>query len=171
MADARTGKIERKLVSANADPHFDALRFIDSAGDWSPDGEKFVFTVFAEGDNELAIVDVNSGRIERNIDLDEVGAISSPSWSPDGQYIAFSGLNGGVSDIYRLDIETGAVEQLTNDKFADFQPTWSPDGTKIAFVTDRGSNTDFDDLRYSQPQIGFVDVLSRTWKCWVCSAT
>ena len=161
VADARTGKIERKLVSANADPHFDALRFIDSAGDWSPDGEKFVFTVFAEGDNELAIVDVNSGRIERNIDLDEVGAISSPSWSPDGQYIAFSGLNGGVSDIYRLDIETGAVEQLTNDKFADFQPTWSPDGTKIAFVTDRGSNTDFDDLRYSQPQIGFVDILSR----------
>ncbi len=160
VADARTGEIERKLVSANADPHFDALRFIDSAGDWSPDGEKFVFTVFAEGDNELAIVDVSSGAIERNIDLDEVGAISSPSWSPDGQYIAFSGLQGGVSDIYRLDIETGAVLQLTNDMFADFQPTWSPDGSTIAFVTDRGSVTDFEALQYSRPQIAFVDVLT-----------
>ena len=161
LADARTGEIERKLVSANSDPHFDNLRFIDSAGDWSPDGEQFVFTVFAQGDNELAIVDVNTGTIERNIDLEEVGAISSPTWSPDGQYIAFSGLDGGVSDIYRLDIETGAVTQLTDDKFADFQPTWSPDGTTIAFVTDRGSITDFEELQYSRPQIGFVDVLTK----------
>ena len=160
VADARTGEIRRKLVSANADPHFDALRFIDSAGDWSPDGQQFVFTVFAEGDNELAIVDVNSGKIERNIDLDEVGAISSPTWSPDGQYIAFSGLTGGVSDIYRLDLETGVVAQLTDDKFADFQPTWSPDGTTIAFVTDRGGVTDFEALQYSRPQIAFLDVLS-----------
>ena len=161
LADARTGEIERKLVSANSDPHFDNLRFIDSAGDWSPDGEHFVFTVFAQGDNELAIVDVNTGTIKRNIDLEEVGAISSPTWSPDGRYIAFSGLDGGVSDIYRLDLETGAVSQLTDDKFADFQPTWSPDGTTIAFVTDRGSITDFEELRYSRPQIGFVDVLTK----------
>ena len=161
VADARTGEIERKLVSANSDPHFDALRFIDSAGDWSPDGERFVFTVFAEGDNELAIVNVNNGQIERNIDLDEVGAISSPAWSPDGRYLAFSGLDGGISDIYRLDLETGAVAQLTDDKFADFQPTWSPDGSTIAFVSDRGGVTDFDEMRYSRPQLAFIDVNTR----------
>ncbi len=158
VADARTGEIQRKLVSANADPHFDALRFIDSAGDWSPDGEKFVFTVFAEGDNELAIVDANDGDVERKIDLEEVGAISSPAWSPDGQYIAFSGLNGGVSDIYVWDVETGALRQLTNDKFADFQPTWSPDGATIAFVSDRSSTTDFEILQYSKPQIALLEV-------------
>ncbi len=158
IADARTGEIQRKLVSANADPHFDALRFIDSAGAWSPDGEKFVFTVFAQGDNELAIVEVGSGKIERKIDLDDVGAITAPAWSPNGQYIAFSGMQGGVSDIYVWDVETGALRQLTNDKFADLQPTWSPDGTTIAFASDRGSITDFENLKYSKPQIAFATV-------------
>ncbi|MEE2668994.1 MAG: peptidase S9 [Gemmatimonadota bacterium] len=157
IADARTGEIERKLVSANADPHFDALRFIDSAGDWSPDASKFVFTVFAQGDNELAIVDVESGDIEKKIDLEGIGAITSPTWSPDGQYIAFSGMNGGVSDIYSWDVTTGAVRQLTDDKYSDFQPTWSPDGSTIAFVSDRGLTTNFESLEYENPLLAFLD--------------
>ena len=160
VADARTGEIQKKLVSANADPHFDALRFIDSAGDWSPDGSQFVFAVFADGDNELAIVDVASGDIERKIKLDGIGAITSPAWSPDGQTIALSGLAGGVSDIYTWNVATGALRQLTNDRNADLQPTWSPDGSTIAFVSDRGAITDFETLRYSKPQIAFLDVES-----------
>lgn len=160
VADARTGEIQRTLVSANRDSHIDALRFIDSAGDWSPDGTQFVFAVFAEGDNELAIVDVESGDIERKIALDGIGAITSPAWSPDGQFIAFSGLAGGVSDIYTWDVGTGALRQLTDDKHADLQPTWSPDGSTIAFVSDRGAITDFEALQYSKPQIAFLDVAS-----------
>jgi Tol biopolymer transport system component len=160
VADARTGEIQKKLVSANSDPHFDALRFIDSAGDWSPDGTQFVFAVFADGDNELAIVDVESGDIERKISLDGIGAITSPAWSPDGQFIAFSGLTGGVSDIYSWDVVTGALRQHTDDKHADLQPTWSPDGSTIAFVSDRGPITDFETLQYSKPQIAFLDVAS-----------
>ena len=161
LADARTGEIQKKLVSADKDGHFDALRFIDSAGDWSPDGTQFVFAVFADGDNELAIVDVESGNIERKIKLDGIGAITSPAWSPDGQYIAFSGLDGGVSDIYTWDVVTGALTQLTDDKHADLQPNWSPDGSTIAFVSDRGEITDFENLVYSKPQIAFLDVASR----------
>ena len=160
LADARTGEIQKKLVSANADPHFDALRFIDSAGDWSPDGSQFVFAVFADGDNELAIVDVESGDIARKIKLDGIGAITSPAWSPDGQHIAFSGLSGGVSDIYTWDVTTGALRQHTDDRNADLQPTWSPDGATIAFVSDRGAPTDFEILQYSKPQIAFLDVAS-----------
>ena len=161
VADARTGEIQRKLVSANADQHFDALRFIDSAGDWSPDGTQFVFVVFADGDNELAIVNVENGDVERKIKLDGIGAITSPAWSPDGQYIAFSGLDGGVSDIYTWDVVSGALTQLTDDKHADLQPTWSPDGSTIAFASDRGAITDFENLVYSKPQISFLDVASR----------
>ncbi|GMR13866.1 MAG: DPP IV N-terminal domain-containing protein [Gemmatimonadota bacterium] len=161
IADARTGEIIRKLVSANSDPHFDALRFIDSAGDWSPDGSKFVFIVFAEGDNELAIVNTENGEIERKISIDGVGALTNPAWSPDGRYIAFSGMEGGVSDIYIWDVNTGALRQMTDDKNADLQPTWSPDGRTIAFVSDRGPNTDFSVLKYSKPRVAFLDVQTR----------
>ena len=34
---------------------------------WSPDGSSFVFVVFADGDNELAIVNTQNGDIERKI--------------------------------------------------------------------------------------------------------
>lgn len=160
IADARTGEIIRKLVSANSDPHFDALRFIDSAGDWSPDGSQFVFIVFADGDNELAIVDTENGDILRKISIDGVGALTNPAWSPDGQYIAFSGMEGGISDIYIWDVTTGALRQMTDDKHADLQPTWSPDGRTIAFTSDRGSSTDFSVLEYSKPRVAFLDVRS-----------
>ncbi|MCH7855811.1 MAG: PD40 domain-containing protein [Gemmatimonadetes bacterium] len=160
LADARTGEIRKKLVSANSDSHFDALRFIDSAGDWSPDGTQFVFSVFADGNNELAIVDVESGDVTDKIPLEGIGAITSPAWSPDGQFIAFSGLTGGISDIYTWDVVTGALIQHTDDKHADLQPTWSPDGSTIAFVSDRGAITDFETLEYSKPQIAFLDVAS-----------
>lgn len=158
IADARTGEVVRKLVSANSDPHFDALRFVDSSGDWSPDGNRFVFSVTAEGDNELAIVNVNNGEIEAKIDIDEVGAITNPTWSPDGQWIAFTGTSGGISDIYMYNVETEEVRQLTHDKYADMQPAWSPDGRTIAFASDRGPETDFDLLTFGMTRLAFLDV-------------
>jgi Tol biopolymer transport system component len=158
IADARTGEVVRKLVSANSDPHFDALRFVDSSGDWSPDATRFVFAVTAEGDNELAIVNVESGEIEEKIDIEEVGSITNPTWSPDGQWIAFTGARGGISDIYMYNVETEEVRQITNDKYADMQPAWSPDGRTIAFATDRGVETDFGSLTFGKTRLGFVDI-------------
>jgi dipeptidyl aminopeptidase/acylaminoacyl peptidase len=158
IADARTGEVIRKLVSANSDPHFDALRFVDSSGDWSPDGSRFVFSVTAEGDNELAIVNVESGEIESKIDIEEVGSITNPTWSPDGRLIAFTGMHGGVSDLFTYNVETEEVLQVTDDKYADMQPAWSPDGTTIAFATDRGMETDFGTLTFGKTRLGLVNV-------------
>ena len=161
IADARTGEIEKKLISANGDPHFDALGFMETAGDWSPDGSQFVFTVTAQGDNELAIIDVESGNIAKNIDFEGIGAIKSPTWSPDGTSIAFSGLKGGISDIYIWDITAEELNQLTDDKYADLQPTWSPDQSTIAFVSDRYERADFDQLTYGKAGLAFLEIESR----------
>ena len=138
LADAETGEVTRKLVSAASDPHFDALRFLDSAGAWSPDGRSFAFVVFERGDNRLSIVDVETGRVERRIEVPGVGGISSPAWSPDGRRIAFSGAasDSGLSDIYLLEVETGAARKLTDDPWGDLQPAWSPDGGTLAWVTE-----------------------------------
>jgi Tol biopolymer transport system component len=158
LADARTGEILKKLVSADTDPHFEALRFIDSAGTWSPDGKFFAFVVFADGDNQLAILDVEDRDVVQRIATEGIGAISNPAWSPDGGTIAFSGQVGGMSDLFLVDVETEEVTRLTDDKHADFQPAWSPDGRTIAFVSDRGPETDFEMLRYSDYRIALLDV-------------
>src|SRR5690606_31987865 len=59
IADAETGEIIKRMKSGNADPHFDAIRFINSAGSWSPDGRYLAFITFVEGDNEITIFDVD----------------------------------------------------------------------------------------------------------------
>ncbi|MEA2564075.1 MAG: hypothetical protein QOH06_5579 [Acidobacteriota bacterium] len=160
LADARTGEIKAKLLSADADSHFDALRFLDSSGSWSPDGRRFAFAVFAGGDNELAILDVRSRNVERRYEVQGVGAIWNPAWSPDGRSIAFSGSAGGISDLYLLDVASGQTRKLTDDRFGDMQPEWSPDGRTIAFVSDRGAGTDLTRLADGPMTIWSIDVAS-----------
>jgi Tol biopolymer transport system component len=158
VADATTGKVIKKLGGPSSDPHFDAISFVNSAGDWSPDGSKFAFIVYAEGNNEIAILDTRSTSVERRIKLPGIGAVTSVSWSPDGRNLAFSGLAGGVSDLYLLDLQAGTIRQLTNDRYADIQPTWSPDGKTLAFATDRGAQTDFNTLKFSSLQLATYDI-------------
>jgi hypothetical protein len=146
LADARTGRIEGRLVSESSDRHFDALRFLDSAGAWSPDSRKLAFVVFAQGDNDLAVLDIASRKIERRYKLDGVGELWNPAWSPDGRSIVLSGSAGGISDLYLVDVASGSVRKLTDDVYADLQPTWSPDGRSIAFVSDRGAGAEIETL-------------------------
>ncbi|MDE2772338.1 MAG: peptidase S9 [Gemmatimonadota bacterium] len=160
LADANTGRVIRKLSSATSSPHFDALRYVESAGTWSPDGTQFAFAVFKGGDNAITIVNVESGNEVRTFHPLPSGAINNPSWSPDGRTIAFSGTVGGISDLYLWDLESDGVRRLTHDKHGDFHPDWSPDGSTIVFASDRGPETDFDRLVYSKFRLSFVDVES-----------
>jgi hypothetical protein len=157
VADARTGRVRKRLSSPATDPHFDAVSFLYSAGAWSPESRKMAYIVVAEGDNEIAILDVNSGRLERRIHPEGIGAISTLSWSPDGRTLAISGIKGGMSDLFLYDLESGRVRQLTTDRYADLHPTWSPDGRTIAFVTDRGEGTSFETLQYRDMRLAVAD--------------
>ena len=157
VADVETGKIVKKLTSPNSDAHFDAISFINSSGAWSPDGKKFALIVYANGDNEITIYDVESGKNERQLRFKGVGAINDVSWGPNDKLV-FSGLHGGLSDIFTYDLSSGALVQVTNDRYANLQPVWSPDGRTIAFATDSGSNTDFEQLRYGKMNIALRDM-------------
>lgn len=161
VANAETGEVIAELDRAGTTSHFNALRFINSAGTWSPDGRRLAFVSFAEGDNQITIWNVQKESIERSFSVEGVTSMSNPAWSPDGSRLAFSGTDGGISDLYVLDLETKTVRQLTNDRYADLQPTWAPDGETLAFATDR-AKTNLDLLASSSNMdLGLIDVESR----------
>jgi len=162
LADAATGRVEKRLAGARSDPHFDSLRFLDSAGAWSPDGDRFAFVVVARGDNLITIVDTASNDVVQRLTVPDVPAILNIAWSPDGSRLALAGASQGVSDLYLFDLASGDVERLTDDFYADLQPAWSPDGGTLAFVSDRGSGSSIEDLSFGPLHISLLDLDSRS---------
>lgn len=161
LADAHTGKLLKELVSSNTDRHFDALRFFNSAGSWSPNGKNFAFIVIEDGDDEIAVLDVNSRSIDKQLKIPGVPAISHISWSPDGTNLLISGSSGGKSDLYLYNLNTNKTTQLTDDKYAELQPSWSPDGKRIAFATDNNPQSDFDNFKFGSMKIAVMDLQTK----------
>lgn len=139
LAEAKTGKIIRKLSSQVSNSHIDDFNFLESAGTWSPDSKQFAFSIFSKGRNELMIIDVASGRQILSADMGNVEQFGNLSWSPNGQDIAFSGMIEGQSDIFSYNLNDKKVTQITNDNFSDYAPNYSKDGKLIAFSSDRVS--------------------------------
>jgi hypothetical protein len=157
LADARTGKVQRRLTETAVDNHLQSLQFIQSAGSWRADGRQFVFAGIAGGDPVLQLYDVDKGSKAREVRLPQLGEAFNPTWSPDGRSIAFAGVVNGLSDLYVYDLERDSLRQLTSDAYADLQPAWSPDGTTLAFATDR-FGTDLERLTTVPYRIALLDV-------------
>lgn len=136
LADARTGKVMRKIASTASDGHIDQFNYIESAGAWSPNDQRFAYDVYEQGQSVLVIQDIFKGKKTEKIKLDGVPAFSNPAWSPDGKTIVVSGLVNGQTDLYALDLRSRKVRRLTNDRAAEILPTWSADSKRIAFSSD-----------------------------------
>ena len=104
LAEATTGKILRKLISTAADPHFESLQFLQSAGAWDKESKRLVIATVKSGRPALAIVDAASGDIVREIKFEAFGEIFQPTWAPDGNSIAFSAQTGGFTDLFIYDL-------------------------------------------------------------------
>ena len=159
LADAKTGKVIRNLVSESRDAHMDSLRFIESAGSWSPDSRRLAFITFARGDNFLSLVDVESGNVE-HIRVPGIEAIINVAWSPDGNTIALAAQMTGVSDLFLYDLSSRQVRRLTSDKYTDLHPAWSPDGRSIAFISDRGTGSSLEQLQFAELRLNTIEVSS-----------
>ena len=160
LADASTGKILKKISSAQRASHIDALDFIESAGTWSPDGSQFAYVVYSQGVNKLIMLDVFKNKIVNEVELSGVPAFANPSWSPDGNRIVVSGLVQGKTDLYCYDLQEKRIKKLTNDHYANIQPAWSPDGNFVAFVSDRLSQQHGKTHGKYTFNIAYVDVSS-----------
>ena len=136
LADAKTGKLMRKVASTASDGNVDHFNFLESAGTWSPDSKRFAFDVYENGRSVLVIKGIFKGAKSEKIRIPDVPAFSNPTWSPDGKTIVVSGLVRGQTDLYEYNLKSKKVRRLTNDRYSEILPTWSADGQTLAFSTD-----------------------------------
>ena len=165
LADAETGRVKRRLVKSTLNSNYESLRFINSAGSFSPDGRYFAIAAKRKDRDDLVILDVKKDKEVRRIRI-PLNGLTTPSWSPDGRQLVFTGYDGGLSDLFIVNADGSDLHRLTNDKYADLEPSWSPDGKTIAFVTDRSPATDFEALKFGKLRIallhldnGSIDIL------------
>ena len=157
LADAETGRVKQRLVKSTLNNNYESLRFINSAGSFSPDGRYFAIAAKHKDRDDLVILDVQKGTEASRIRV-PLNGLQTPRWSPDGSQLVFTGFTNGVTDLYIVNRDGTELQRLTNDKYADLHPSWSPNGNTIAFVTDRGPATDFDLLRFGNLRIALYHV-------------
>ena len=147
LADARTGRVVRRLTRAALDPHLWSLQFIQSAGSFDAAGKRFAYASVERGRPVLNVYDLDRQRVEKKLKLSGLEEAFHPTWSPDGSRIAFSAQSGGWTDLFVVELASGKLTRLTNDAFAALEPAWSPDGAQLAYVTD-AFTTDLAALTY-----------------------
>jgi Tol biopolymer transport system component len=104
---------------------------INTSPVWSPDGERIAFVSTRSGQQDIYVVDVQSG-VERRLTYIAVSA-NNPVWSPDGQQIAFTTYAGGSRSIWIVNADGNNLYRLPTRTSEAISPTWSPDGEQIAF--------------------------------------
>jgi TolB protein len=105
---------------------------------FSPNGDMATYMNFADGNPQVYLLQLSSGRQQR---LANVGAMTfAPRFSPDGGTVAFSVEQGGATNIYAVGVGGGQPMQLTSGAAIDTGPSYSPDGSRIVFESDRGGS-------------------------------
>ncbi len=147
------GAVPGELDIYSALPDGSGLRRVTSmAGaerepSYSPGGTKIAFVNDRDGDHEIYVKNLATGRTSRLTDNGTPDL--SPTWSPSGRKIAFASLRGGDFEIYKMNASDGSNKRRltpTDDDYSDTRPAWSPEGRRIAFVR---SDPNFDQGAYA----------------------
>lgn len=141
ILNAFTGKKIKTLIRGQTNVAFEELNVEDNTTPnlcWSPDGNEIALSVMSEGNDQLAIINYNTGKAQK-YQFKNIDAILSASWSPDGKKIVFAGSSGSFSDIYVFNLETHKLTNVTHDILSDNDPSWGPDSKWIYFTSDRGN--------------------------------
>ena len=161
LANGETGQVKRRILKSGVSSNYETYRFINSQANWSPDGKYLAFAAKRGPRDEIVVADVARNKQVGRIQL-KLSGVTTPSWSPDGKQLVFTGYDGGLSDLFVVNRDGSDLRRLTSDKYGDLHPVWSPDGKTIAFATDRGPQTDFKTLAFSNFRIALYDLATGT---------
>ncbi len=96
---------------------------IESAPDWSPDGQSLVFQGQEAGRPDTDIFWMTIGGTPEKITDSDANDIQ-PRFSPDGQYLVFSSDRSGNWDVYIYEIATQSTYQVTTSPYVDIANDW-----------------------------------------------
>src|SRR5262249_11883669 len=107
---------------------------------WSPDGERFLFTRIHAGKMGLWIMNADGSDLHRLFKHDEAPDFDG-HWSPDGKKIIFvfdilEGTDGKLH-IHTINADGTENKVLIPNKAFEESPRFSPDGKHLAFVSTR----------------------------------
>jgi TolB protein len=105
---------------------------------WSLDGKYITFTSYKDGNPDLFIYTVATGRVKKLSGYQ--GINSGSNWSPEGKWVAYSGAVKGDVNIYLIKPNGGKRFNFISGNGLDVDPSFSPDGKYLAFVSGRYGN-------------------------------
>jgi len=107
---------------------------MDVEPNWSPDGTKLAYMSDRNGNMDVWIRDLVTGKDKLLVDMPE--DLNFPTFSPDGNKVAFyqgDPRNAwGRSTLYTADVSTPKTTKVHESLFVPSQASWSPDGKTIA---------------------------------------
>lgn len=109
---------------------------LNTGADLSPDGSDVALILSKDGNPELYIKNLRSGRLTRLTDTPHA-AEASPSWSPRGDQIVYVSDQSGRPQLYAVSRGGGRARRLTSRGTENVSPDWGPDGL-IVFCSRQG---------------------------------
>jgi len=131
---------------------------LNASGAIAPDGKSMAMILSRDGNPELYIKSLRTGRLKR-LTTTRRGNEASPCWSPDGNHIAYVSDTSGSPQIYILAKDGGRAKRLTSSGTENVAPDWGPNGY-IAFCSRIGGRYR---IAVTDPSAQSLKVLETDW--------
>ncbi len=128
---------------------------LNSGGVLSPDGQDMAVVLSKDGNPELYVKNLRSGRLTRLTNTPRANE-ASPSWSPDGRQIVYVSDQAGRPQLYIIARDGGAPRRVTSRGSENVAPDWGPNGL-IAFAGRVGGRYQVAIMDPQTEQIRYVD--------------
>jgi Tol biopolymer transport system component/DNA-binding winged helix-turn-helix (wHTH) protein len=115
---------------------FIATTLLDAEPQFSPAGNRIVFSSNRSGSDEIWVCDSDGSNA---FQLTSFGGpqLGSPRWSPDGTQVCFDVNVDGQFDVQVVAAEGGKPQRLTTSSADDYAPSWSHDAKWLYFGSTR----------------------------------